>query len=104
MAAEGMAREVRVERPAMGMSHDDFFRVFPTVVAPASWRREGLSVVVEWPDDARVTATVSLQKQRRIASLNLPYVDVVLCFVGVESNVRARFLERFDRAFHKGGG
>ena len=96
--------EVRVERPAMGISHDDFFRVFPSVLGAASWRREGLSIHVEWPYGARLVTTVSAQKLRRIASLSLPYVDVDFGFRGMEGGARRAFLERFDRAFQKGGG
>jgi len=96
--------EVRVERPAMGMSHDDFFRVFPLVVAPAEWRRDGLTIYVELGPGASIAASVSAQKLRRIASLSLPYVDIALCFRGVAAADRERFLTRFDRAFQKGGG
>jgi len=88
----------------MGMSHDDFFRVFPAVVAPAPWRREGLSIHVEWSHGARVVATVSAQKLRRIASLSLPYVDITFAFRGMGERERQDFLQRFDRAFQKGGG
>ena len=88
----------------MGISHDDFFRVFPSVVAPASWRRDGLTIHVEWPDGARLAATVSAQKLRRIASLSLPYVDISFGFFGMNAADRDGFLVRFDRAFQKGGG
>ncbi len=101
---EQSAEEVRVERPGMGISHDDFFRVFPSVVATAAWRREGLGFAVEWPHGARLVATVSAQKQRRIASLTLPYVDVEFSFRGMGGPERDGFLLRFDRAFQKGGG
>ena len=92
------------QRPAMGLSHDDFFRVFPAVVAPAHWRREGLSIHVEWSGGARLTATVSEQKQRRIASLTLPYVDIGFAFRGMDELECQHFMARFDRAFQKGGG
>lgn len=95
---------VRVERLAMGISHDDFFRVFPTVVGAASWRRDGLSILVEWPLGARLVASVSAQKLRRIASLSLPYVDVGFDFHGMGAAERSSFLLRFDKAFQKGGG
>ncbi len=98
------AMEVRVERPAMGLSHDDFFRVFPSVVEPAVWRRDGLTIYVEWTGGARLAASVSVQKLRRIASLSLPYVDIAFCFSGMVAAERERFLTRFDRAFQKGGG
>ena len=96
--------EVRVERPEMGLSHDDFFRVFPSVVAPAVWHRDGLTIYVQWADGAGLAASVSVQKLRRIASLSLPYVDISFCFQGMAVAERERFLIRFDRAFQKGGG
>ena len=95
---------VHVERPAMGISHDDFFRVFPSVVGAAAWHRDGLSIRVEWPLGGRLVASVSPQKVRRIASLSLPYVDVGFDFHGMGAADRASFLLRFDTAFHKGGG
>jgi hypothetical protein len=95
---------IRVERPAMGISHDDFFRVFPQVLAGALWRREGLSVHVEWPQGGCLVARVSEQKQRQIASLRLPYLDLDFSFTGVGAADCARFMQHFDRAFHKGGG
>lgn len=95
---------VRIERPGMGISHDDFFRVFPSVLGLASWRRDGLAIHVQWPRGATLVARVSAQMQRRIASLSLPYVDVGFEFVGMEAEERSAFLTRFDRAFQKGGG
>jgi hypothetical protein len=103
MNAEG-DEEVRVERLAMGISHDDFFRVLPSVLSAATWRRDGLSVHAQWPHGAQLIATVSAQQQRRIASLCLPYVDVGFGFRGMDIRERHAFLERFDRAFQKGGG
>lgn len=95
---------VHAQRAEMGISHDDFFRVFPTVITPASWRREGLSVFVDWPEGARLTVTLSVQKLRRIASLSLPYVDIGFAFFAMATTEREGFLARFDRAFQKGGG
>lgn len=94
----------RVRRPAMGMSHADFFRVLPRVLADARWRRDGLSIHAEWPQGARLVASVSPERERRIASLCLPCVDVELAFCGLSAAERAEFLQRFDSAFHKGGG
>jgi hypothetical protein len=95
---------IRVERPAMGISHDDFFRVFPQVLAGAVWRREGLSMHVEWPQGGCLVVRVSEQKQRQIASLRLPYLDLDFSFQDVVAADCARFMQHFDRAFHKGGG
>ena len=95
---------VRVERPAMGMSHDDFFRVLPRVLEGLAWRREGLAIHAEWPQGARLVASVSPQRQRRIASLCLPMVDIELVFNNLDAAELAAFLQRFDTAFHKGGG
>ena len=63
-----------------------------------------LTIHVEWPDGARLAATVSAQKLRRIASLSLPYVDISFGFFGMNAADRDGFLVRFDRAFQKGGG
>ncbi len=99
-----VSSSMRVERAAMGISHDDFFRVLPLVLAGAEWRREGLTIHAEWPQGARLVASVSAQRQRRIASLCLPCVDVELTFHGLDAAECASFVQRFDTAFQKGGG
>lgn len=103
MTAAG-EQPLRVARAAMGISHDDFFRVLPLVLADAEWRREGLSIHAEWPQGARLVASISAQGQRRIASLCLPCVDVELTFHGLDAAECASFVQRFDTAFQKGGG
>lgn len=97
-------KRAAVLRPAMGISHDDFFRVLPRVLEDAKWRREGLSIHAEWVSGATLVARISPQRQRRIASLSLPCVDVELAFCGLAAEACAAFVQRFDVAFQKGGG
>jgi hypothetical protein len=65
--------------------------------------------------DARPTAriaigagTLQLEWQvlapRRIALLNLPRLQVRYVFSGVDSDLRARFMKRFDLHIQRGGG
>ena len=102
--AEPGAGERTVRRPAMGISHGDFFRVLPSLLADAQWRRDGLSIRADWPDGRRLRATVSAERERRIAALSLPVADVELGFSGGAEAWEEGFVGRFDRAFQKGGG
>ena len=102
--SEREPRPMRVQRPAMGISHDDFFRVLPRLLVETTWRREGLSIHAEWPGGATLVAGVSAERQRRIASLCLPCVDIELTFRGFDEGAHTSFVQRFDTAFQKGGG
>ena len=89
----------------MGITHDDFFRIFPRLVAPAEVTREGLEVTVAWEGVQRsLQVTLSEEKNRKIARLRIPYVELEFRFRNFSSGERLEFLTRFYRAFQKGGG
>ena len=52
----------------------------------------------------RVEITLSEQRERRIALLRLPVVDVEIELSGFEPEALERFLAQFDRSFQRGGG
>ena len=88
----------------MGISHADFYRIFPRVVAPLIPLYQGLKTTVLWPSGGRVLVTLSAERVRRIAALSLPYVDLVFEFADLDSGAIESFLSSFARSFHKGGG
>lgn len=95
---------LHTEALEMGISHADFFRIFPRVVAPAEVRREALAVHVETGPGRGLTVRLSPEKTRRIAGLGIPYTELELAFRGYDAPARAAFLAHFHRAFQKGGG
>ena len=95
----------RVEWLEMGITHNDFFRIFPRLVAPISVTREALCVTVAWQAPARsLQVTLSKEKIRKIAALSIPYTELEFRFRDFSPSERREFLERFRRAFQKGGG
>jgi hypothetical protein len=94
--------DFEIERE-FGLSHADFFRVFPRI--EPGWQRL-LPLLVETPrDDGRVLQIeLSDQHERKLASLRVPYIEITFRFAGWSENQRIEFFEKFDRAFQKGGG
>ena len=88
----------------MGLTHADFYRIFPRLVQPLVARYEGLNTVVEWPSGARLLVVMSPERIRRIAGLQLPYVALAFTFEDFSLAEEAIFMRRFAQAFHKGGG
>lgn len=91
-------------RLEMGISHADFFRVFPRLVAPQPVERDGLAVIVRPEPGKELQVTLSEEKVRRIALLEIVYLELELRFEGFSASDREAFMGRFERAFQKGGG
>ena len=99
-----MSGAQRHERLDMGLSRADFERVFPRLVAPASLRWDARQVAVQWADGRHLRVALSPERERRIASLRLPCLDLHFVFTAFTPDAATAFIARFDRAFHKGGG
>ena len=100
MAATRLHRE-------MSITHAEFLRSLVPAVAPATFTVSGTAngrsiSVVGAP--GKVEITLSEERERRIALLRLPVVDVEIELSGFEPDVLERFLAQFDRAFQRGGG
>lgn len=96
--------EVLVLRAAMGISRGDFLRVMPSLLAEADVHVAEACVTAQWPDGRRLEARLVAESERRIAALRLPVADVELRFMDAPGDWARAFMQRFDRAFHKGGG
>lgn len=88
----------------MGISHADFYRIFPRLVAPLVPSYRGLHTIVDWPSGSRLQVLMTAEKVRRIAGLRLPYVELEFVFERFSPAAEEAFLRRFATAFHKGGG
>lgn len=86
-----------------GLSHTDFFRIFPRI--EPSWQQLDPHHVTVSRDDGRsLQVEISPEHIRKLASLRIPYVDITFRFAGWTEEQRAEFFDYFDRAFQKGGG
>ena len=87
----------------MGISHRDFFRIFPAVVDRLSFERTDTGV--RCGDGARsLEITLDPEGERRIAQLRIPVTAMRLVFRGYDADQIRAFMERFERHFHRGGG
>lgn len=87
----------------MGLTRAEFERSLPSAVASRAYRVEGRCYIIKYPP-GRVMITLGETGERRIAALALPVTRVEFLFEGLDSEVRSRFMERFDRYFQRGGG
>ena len=87
----------------MGISHGDFFRVFPAVIDHQPFERspDGSAYV----EEGRCLAiTLSPESRRRMGMLEIPVTMVTFMFEGHTREQVDAFMVRFDRHFQRGGG
>lgn len=87
----------------MSLSEVDFFRILPVAVAPCRYTVALDTITVRCPQGI-AHIRISAEAPRRIASLSFPVLKVAIEFSGMAELESKAFLERFDRAFHRGGG
>ncbi|MDD9876486.1 MAG: hypothetical protein OXR84_03490 [Magnetovibrio sp.] len=87
----------------MAVTHADFFRSIVNAFEPGGYRREADRIVAE-DGERRLEITLGPEGTRQIALLAVPATPVTLTFDGYSEAERAAAMERFDRAFQRGGG
>ena len=87
----------------MSLSEVEFFRILPVAVTPCRYTVAADTVVVQCPQ-GMAHIRISAEAPRRIASLSFPVLKVAIEFTEMSEPESQAFLERFDRAFHRGGG
>lgn len=87
----------------MSISHAEFFRSLVPAVAPATFQADGLTITVHGAPGA-VTIRLSEERERRIALLRLPVVDVKIELEDFSEEDYESFMRQFDRSFQRGGG
>ena len=98
-----MAGDSVVIKKEMAVTHADFFRSLPNALAGESQTANGNRVTLE-SDAGTWTIELGPEGKRRIALLAVPQTPVTLTFEGYSDAQREDALERFDRAFQRGGG
>lgn len=93
---------VRIHKE-MGITRSEFLRLLKTAVDPASFNQSGDDVdVIGAPGKVRIR--LSGDRERRIALIRLPVLDVDLELSGFSGEALRAFMTRFDRAYQRGGG
>jgi hypothetical protein len=92
-----------VIKKEMAVTHADFFRSLPNALDGEICTITGTHVVLQ--SNAGIwTIDLGAEGERRIALLAVPATPVTLTFDGYSDIDRQDALERFDRAFQRGGG
>ena len=86
-----------------GLSHYDFFRIFPRI-EPTWQQLDPLRVRVDREDGRSLQIEISPEQVRKLATLRIPYINITFRFARWSAEQRAEFFENFDRGFQKGGG
>lgn len=91
-------------RKQMGITHHEFVRLLPQALGSHRYHVHGDRVDVENDHGHRVHIELGEEAVRQIALMRIPTTPVTLTFDGYDEDARAAFMERFDRAYHRGGG
>ena len=98
-----MTRDAHVVHKEMGYTHAEFMRLLPKAVDGADMSISGSEIEVL---DGQRSLRIELGEEgvRRIASFRLPMTPVSLTFTGYDAAGIEAALDRFWRAYQKGGG
>jgi hypothetical protein len=86
-----------------GLSHSDFYRIFPRL-EPTAIKVTERYFELERADGRKLEIEISPEKIRKLATLRIPYMDITFRFLDWSEGQRAEFFTDFDRSFQKGGG
>ncbi len=98
-----MTQGAHVVRKEMGYTHKEFMRLLPKAVGGADMRITGNEIEVR-EGDRSLRIEIGEEGERRIASFRLPMTPVSLAFTGYNEAEIEAALDRFWRAYQKGGG
>jgi len=87
----------------MGVTHAEFFRNIPRVLTGEILQTSDTGCVISG-EGTSVRIELGDEGERRIALIVLPVTQVTIHFSGFDEETKEAFLQRFDRAFQRGGG
>lgn len=87
----------------LGLTYTEFYRSLPPAIAHHAFTVEEDRVQIDY-GTRTVVIELGPQQHRKIASLQLPFVEVCFTFVGFRPVERQAFMARFERFFQRGGG
>lgn len=88
----------------MGFTHEELLKSLPAAVAPYQIERQSARVYQLRDGGRRVVVTLGAETRRRLAAISLPVTAVKLEFFGFNGEHFERFMRRYKRYLHKGGG
>ena len=98
-----MTRDAHVVHKEMGYTHAEFMRLLPKAVGGAAMQVTGSKIEVR-EGERSLRIELGEEGERRIANLRLPMTPVNLVFSGYGDAEIEAALDRFWRAYQKGGG
>jgi len=87
----------------MGITHQEFFRNIPRALSTDDFVKEADRIILADGDES-LEISISEQSERRIALFVLPVTHVTLTFKGYTEAAVKKTMDKFDRAFQRGGG
>jgi len=94
---------VRTHRQQMGITHPEFFRLVAVALGTDDY--EETPDGVTWANGARSgRITLGPEGTRQIALLAIPTTPVTIELNGYDDAAAEAFMQRFDRAYQRGGG
>ncbi len=98
-----MSSEQMTVHKEMGITHDDLFRLLPSLAEPFDFSVSEQQITISC-DNQIVTIKYSKERIRKIASFVLPVTDLDLVFTGFDQQQVKEFITKFDRVYQRGGG
>lgn len=88
----------------MALTLEEFRRGLPAALAGLDYQFDG-STVRAGDEKKGITITVKSLPKRVLSSLlSVDRSEVTITFSGYDEDERAQFMQRFDRAYQRGGG
>lgn len=88
----------------MGITHAEFARLLPRALDANTFSGHAPHYDVTLQAGGTVAIDLGPESERRIALMRIASTPVTLTFSDVSDDAKAAFLERFDRAYQRGGG
>jgi len=91
-------------RADMGFTHYELLNRLPSAVSPYGIRKiSNLSYEIA-ADGRSVQLSMEAEETRKIASMTLPVTPIRLAFFNFDHDSHEKFMTRFKRYLHRGGG
>lgn len=87
----------------MGISYKDFLRLLPIALKNIEYQLVERLITFEYKS-GNIDIELGPERERKIASLVLPTMNIVFKFSDLTPNEITEFLEKFDRTYQRGGG
>ena len=90
-------------RREMTITHDDFSRLLPTTLADYHFKIAGHSIRVKMQSGS-VEIQLMPETKRKIGALFVPVTHLTFQFINTAQDEMQLFSNKFNHAYHKGGG